>query len=58
MADGLCPAGATGQPFAEHPGDRDADRGAVFRFDEPGLPLGPRHELRSRDWPQGGENHG
>jgi hypothetical protein len=35
------------QSFKEYPRHPNADRGIVFRFDEPGLPVGPRHELRS-----------
>ena len=45
----LCTAGPTGEPLAQHPNDPDADRGSVFRLHEPGLSVGPRHQLRGRD---------
>ena len=30
----------------------------VFRVDEPGLPVGPRYELRGGDWKARGEDDG
>src|SRR5690606_27346443 len=45
-------ASAVRQPLAEHPGNPHAPRWAVLRVDEPGLPVGPGHELRGGDGPE------
>ena len=50
----LCPAGAAGESLEEHPGHPDAGGWAVLCLDEPGLPVGPRHELRGGDRPARG----
>ena len=55
VQDQLCPARAAGEPFEEYPRHPDADRRTVLRFDEPGLPVGPRHEFRRGDRAQGRE---
>ena len=45
----LCPACAVGESFKEYPCDPNTDRRLVFRFDEPGLSVGPGNEFRGGD---------
>ena len=52
----LCPACAAGESLEEYPRDPNADRGIVFRFDEPGLSVGPGHEFRGGDRETRGED--
>ena len=47
---------AAGEPLEEYPGHRDAGGRAVFRFDEPGLPLGSGNKFRSRDRAKSGKD--
>ena len=50
----LCPASSAGEPFEEYPRHPNARGRIVFRFDEPGLPVGSRHEFRRGDREAGG----
>src|SRR5688572_30357969 len=52
LQDQLCTAHPVGESFKERSLDPDPDRRFVFCLDEPGLPMGPRHELRRGDRPK------
>ena len=54
LEDRVCAAGAAGQPLAEHPAPAHAPGRPLLRQHEPGLPVGPRHELRRGDRAAGG----
>ena len=54
LEDGLRPARAAAEPFAEHPAPAHARPRPLLRQHEPGLPVGSRHELRRGDRAEGG----
>ena len=59
LEDRVRPARAAGQSLAEHPAPAHAPARPLLRQHEPGLPVGPRHELCRGDWEAGGgDGHG
>ncbi len=49
--DPVRPTRAAAESLKEYPARGDARGGTVFRLHEPGVSLGPRHQLRRRDRP-------
>ncbi len=53
VPNGLCPTRTVGQPLEKYSRYPHAHPGSLFRLHEPGLSMGPGHQLCGRDRPQG-----